>query len=107
MGALHLNEENFDQEVINSEIPVLVDFWAEWCGPCRMVGPVIDSLADQYQGKVKIAKLNVDESRDIAVKYNIQSIPTMMIFVKGQVVDGLTGAHSEQNIKNKLDKHLV
>lgn len=106
MGALHLNEKNFDQEVINSEIPVLVDFWAEWCGPCRMVGPVIESLADQYQGKFKIAKLNVDESRDIAAKYNIQSIPTMMIFVKGQVVDGLTGAQPEQNIKSKLDKHI-
>jgi thioredoxin len=106
MGALHISDANFQQEVIKSDIPVLVDCWAEWCGPCRMVGPILDKLADEYKGKFKIAKLNVDENRSTAMKYNIQSIPTMMIFVKGEVVDGLLGAHPENNIRQKLDKYV-
>jgi thioredoxin len=106
MGAFHVTDKDFDKEVINSEIPVLVDCWAEWCGPCRMVGPVIDKLADEYKGKFKITKLNVDENRATSTKYQIQSIPTMMIFVKGEVVDGLVGAHPEASIKAKLDKYI-
>ena len=105
MAALHLNEENFEQEVIKSEIPVLVDFWAEWCGPCKMVGPTIEKLSEEYKGKVKIAKLDVDSNQNIAAKYSIQSIPTMMIFVKGQVVDGMMGAQPESAIKSRLDKY--
>lgn len=106
MAALHVTDANFEQEVVKSDIPVLVDFWAEWCGPCRMVGPTIEKLADEYQGRFKIAKLDVDNNRQTAMNYNIQSIPTMMIFVKGQVVDGLIGAQGEPAIKAKLDKYL-
>ncbi len=106
MGALHVTDSDFDKEVINSDLPVLVDCWAEWCGPCRMVGPIVDRLADEYAGKFKISKLDVDSNRETAVKYNIQSIPTMLIFVKGQVVDGLIGAHPEANIRAKLDKYI-
>jgi thioredoxin len=106
MGALHVTDKDFEKEVEKSQIPVLVDCWAEWCGPCRMVGPVIDKLADEYQGKFKIAKLNVDENRTISAKYQIQSIPTMLIFVNGEVVDGLVGAHPEQSIRAKLDKYI-
>ncbi|MDD3045027.1 MAG: thioredoxin [Candidatus Delongbacteria bacterium] len=106
MGALHVNDADFEKEVVKSDIPVLVDCWAEWCGPCRMVGPTIDKLADEYKGKFKITKLNVDDNRVTGSKYNIQSIPTMMIFVNGEVVDGLVGAHPEANIRAKLDKYI-
>lgn len=106
MGALHVHDADFEKEVIKSDIPVLVDCWAEWCAPCRMVGPVIEKLADEYQGKFKIAKLDVDHNRETAMNYNIQSIPTMLIFVNGEVVDGLIGAHPEANIKAKLDKYI-
>jgi thioredoxin len=106
MGALHVSDKDFNKEVIKSDIPVLVDCWAEWCGPCRMVGPIIDKLADEYKGKIKIAKLDVDHNRETATKYQIQSIPTMMIFVKGEVVDGLIGAHPEAGIRAKLDKYI-
>lgn len=106
MAALHVTDATFEKEVIKSDIPVLVDFWAEWCGPCRMVGPTIEKLADEYQGRFKIAKLDVDNNRQTAMNYNIQSIPTMMIFVKGQVVDGIIGAQGEPAIKAKLDKYL-
>ncbi|HXK48841.1 MAG TPA: thioredoxin [Clostridiales bacterium] len=106
MGALHVHDADFEKEVVKSDIPVLVDCWAEWCGPCRMVGPTIDKLADEYKGKFKIAKLNVDENRVTSSKYAIQSIPTMMIFVNGEVVDGLIGAHPEANIRAKLDKYI-
>lgn len=107
MGALHVTDKDFNQEVIKSDIPVLVDCWAEWCGPCRMVGPVIDKLADEYKGKIKVTKLDVDHNQNTAMKYQIQSIPTMMIFVKGEVVDGFIGAHPEASIRAKLDKYLT
>ena len=106
MAALHVTDATFEQEVVKSDIPVLVDFWAEWCGPCRMVGPTIEKLAEEYQGRFKIAKLDVDNNSQTAAKYSIQSIPTMMIFVKGQVVDGMVGAQGEPAIKAKLDKYL-
>jgi len=106
MGALHVSDADFEKEVVNSEIPVLVDCWAEWCAPCRMVGPTIDKLADEYQGKFKLTKLNVDENTVTASKYAIQSIPTMMIFVGGKLVDGLIGAHPEANIRAKLEEHI-
>ncbi|MFO7810854.1 MAG: thioredoxin [Candidatus Delongbacteria bacterium] len=106
MAALHVTDATFEEEVIKSEIPVLVDFWAEWCGPCKMVGPTIEKLSEDYKGKVKIAKLDVDSNQNIAAKYSIQSIPTMMIFVKGQVVDGMMGAQPESAIKSRLDKYV-
>ena len=107
MAALHVTDATFEEEVIKSNIPVLIDCWAEWCAPCRMVGPVIEKLADEYAGKFKIAKLDVDNNRESSAKYSITSIPTMLIFVNGEVVDGLIGAHPEANIKAKLEQHLA
>ncbi len=93
---------NFAQEVLNSDVPVLVDFWAPWCGPCRMVAPIVDEIAQEYQGKLKVVKLNTDENQEIAVKYGIRSIPTIGIFNNGQVVDGIIGAVPKQMLINKI-----
>jgi thioredoxin 1 len=93
---------NFDQEVLKSDIPVVVDFWAPWCGPCRMVAPVMEQLADEYAGKVKIVKVNTDENQQVAYKYGIRSIPTIGIFKGGEVVDGVIGAVPKQYLEEKL-----
>ena len=99
-------DNNFDQEVLKSDIPVLVDFWAPWCGPCRMVSPLVDELAEELTGKLKVVKVNTDENQEIAVKYGIRSIPTLGIFKDGNIVDGLIGAVPKQTIKNKVLPHL-
>jgi thioredoxin 1 len=99
-------DTNFDQEVLKSDIPVLVDFWAPWCGPCRMVSPLVDELAEELTGKLKVVKVNTDENQEIAVKYGIRSIPTLGIFKDGNIVDGLVGAVPKQAIKEKLLPHL-
>ncbi len=96
--ALIITNDNYTQEVENSEIPVLLDFWAEWCPPCKMLGPVIDGLSDKYKGKVKIAKINVDESAELAQKFNVSSIPTLVLINKGEIVKQQTGALPEQSI---------
>ncbi len=96
------NDFNFENEVLNSEVPVLVDFWAPWCGPCKMVAPIIDEIAQEYQGKLKVVKLNTDDNQNIAVKYGIRSIPTLGIFNNGQIVDGVIGAVPKNMIENKL-----
>jgi thioredoxin 1 len=106
MSALHLDEKNFETEVLKSSLPVLVDFWAEWCGPCKMVGPIIDQLAVELAGKIKIAKVNVDESPELAGKFNVMSIPTMLIFKGGQPVDQLVGAMPKDKLLDKLKSHL-
>ena len=98
---------NFDQEVLKSDIPVLVDFWAPWCGPCRMVSPLVDELAEEFTGKLKVVKVNTDENQEIAVKYGIRSIPTLGIFKDGNIVDGLIGAVPKQTIKEKVLPHLI
>ena len=94
-------DTNFDQEVLKSDIPVLVDFWAPWCGPCRMVSPLVDELAEELTGKLKVVKVNTDENQEIAVKYGIRSIPTLGIFKDGNIVDGVVGAVPKQTIKAK------
>lgn len=102
-----LTQDNFDQEVGQFGGTVLVDFWAPWCGPCRMVAPIVDELAKEYQGKAKIAKLNTDEAPDIAGRYGIRSIPTMLFFKNGQVVQQLVGAYPKTKIVEKLQSALA
>jgi len=101
--ALNLTEANFQSEVIDSNVPVLVDFWAEWCGPCKMIGPVIDQVSAELDGQAKVAKVNVDEARDLAVKYNVRSIPLLLFFKNGEVKDQIVGANvTKDQLKAKL-----
>lgn len=101
--ALNLTDANFQSEVIDSDKPVLVDFWAEWCGPCKMIGPVIDQVASELDGVAKVAKVNVDDSRDLAVKYNVRSIPLLLFFKNGEVKDQIVGASvTKDQLKAKL-----
>ncbi len=102
-----LNETNFAEEVLNSKTPVLVDFWAEWCGPCRMLAPTIDELAREYdQQKIKICKLNVDENPKLAAKYGIMAIPTVIIFKDGQPVEQITGVRNKKEYVNIINKYI-
>ena len=105
-NALELTSANFEAEVTKSDLPVLVDFWAPWCGPCRMVGPIVDALAVKYAGRVKVGKVNVDEAGDIAGKFGIRSIPTLIIFKGGQQVDAVVGAVPEADLAARLDRVL-
>ncbi len=105
-NLIEFTNDNFEAEALQSDKPVLVDFWAEWCGPCRMVGPTVEELAEEYAGKVKVGKLNVDNAREVAAKYGIRSIPTLMIFKGGQVADTVIGAQPKDSLKAFLDKNL-
>jgi thioredoxin 1 len=106
MATKEVNSSSFEAEVLQSELPVLVDFWAPWCGPCKALTPTIDKLASELDGKVKIVKLNIDESPEIAGKYSIMSIPTLLIFDKGNVSDQLVGLVQKEKIMDKLNKHI-
>ncbi len=106
MAEIHLTQSNWEEEVLNSDIPVLVDFWAPWCGPCRMVAPVVSEIAEEYKGKLKVGKLNTDEEPEIAVRYGIMSIPTLMIFKNGEVVDQIIGAVPKEYLVEKLQQVL-
>lgn len=101
-----VTDENFQEEVLESELPVLVDFWAPWCGPCRMVAPVVEEIAEEYVGRLKVAKLNTDENTKTAFEYGIMSIPTLGIFRDGQMIDSIIGAVPKRILKAKLDDHL-
>jgi thioredoxin 1 len=101
---LSLTKENFAQMVLQSPVPVLVDFWAEWCGPCKMIAPLLDELADEYDGKAKIGKVNIDEQQALAAEYGVRAIPTLLLFNKGQVADQIVGARSKRDFKNSLDR---
>ncbi len=101
--VIMLNEENFDDIVLKSEQRVLVDFWAEWCGPCKMVGPIIDDIASEYAGKAVVGKLNVDQSGTIAQRYGVMSIPTMIIFENGQEKERVVGFRPKQDLARLLD----
>ena len=101
--ALKLTDANFQTEVIDSDLPVLVDFWAEWCGPCKMIGPVIDQVATDLDGVAKVGKVNVDDARELAVKYNVRSIPLLLFFKNGEVKDQIVGASvTKDQLKAKL-----
>lgn len=105
--ATQVTDGNFDQEVLKSSIPVLVDFWAPWCGPCRAMGPIIDELATEFEGKVKICKMNVDENSASPSKFGIRAIPTLILFKDGEVVDQTTGAVSKSSIKDMIAKKAL
>jgi len=104
--ALTLTNDNFQNEVLDYQGVVLVDFWAPWCGPCRMVGPIIEELATEYEGRAKIGKVNTDENMALSSNYNIMSIPTMIIFKDGKAVDQIMGAQPKQAIVSQIDKWL-
>jgi len=106
MKPLELNETNFEQEVLKAAIPVLVDFWAVWCGPCKMIAPIVDEFAVEYEGKLKIAKVDVDNQQQIAMQYGVRSIPTLLIFKDGKVVEQIVGAAPKKLLVDKLSKHL-
>jgi thioredoxin 1 len=104
MSLLHLTDGNFKKEVLESELPVLVDFWAPWCGPCKMVAPVIEELAKDYSSKIKIGKVDVDNNSQTATSYGIMSIPTLIFFKNGKVTDQVVGALSKSELKNKIEE---
>jgi thioredoxin len=106
-GNVHqVSDAGFEGDVLKSDTPVLVDFWAPWCGPCRSVAPLVDDLANQYQGKLKVAKINVDESSQVAMKYQVTSIPTFILFKNGQVADRMLGAMQRSEFVKFIDRNL-
>jgi thioredoxin 1 len=102
-----INEQNFGQEVTSSNVPVMLDFWAEWCGPCKMIAPSLSELADEYKGKVKIGKVNVDENQSLAVKFHISGIPAVFMMKGGEVIDQLVGARSKKDFKAMIDRAIA
>ncbi len=102
-----VSDQNFAEEVLKSREPVLIDFWAPWCGPCRLVSPIVEELADEYKGKIKVGKMNVDENERTAYKYGIRSIPTIMLFKDGRPVDQIIGAVPKHILKKMIDKNLI
>jgi thioredoxin 1 len=106
MKPIELNDTNFQNEVLDSEKPVLVDFWAVWCGPCRMVAPVVEEIAKEYNGKLKVGKLDVDNNPEVSKKFLIRSIPTLMVFKGGKVVEQIIGALPKRNLLDKVTPHI-
>ncbi|MBE19065.1 MAG: thioredoxin [Thaumarchaeota archaeon] len=102
--VLHVNQNSFDEEVLKSQIPVFVDFWAEWCGPCRAIAPVLESLAEDYNGKVKIVKINVDKETDLANKYNVSAIPSLIIVKDGKEIDRIVGGATKEVYAERINK---
>lgn len=106
MSIKAVSDQTFEQEVLGSELPVLVDYWAEWCGPCKMIAPILDEVSKDYAGKLQIAKLNVDENRDVPAKFGIRGIPTLMLFKKGALAATKVGALSKSQLTLFLDSNL-
>ena len=103
MNEVRLTNNNFKDEVLNSDIPVLVDFWATWCGPCRMVAPIVEEIADEYDGRIKVGKVNVDEEPELAMQFRVASIPTLMVFKNGQLVNTAVGYRPKADILALFD----
>ena len=106
-AAVSIDEANFDSEVTKSAQPVLVDFWAEWCGPCKMIAPLLDELASEYDGRIKIGKVNIDDHQSLATQHGIRAIPTLLVFKNGEVAEQIVGARSKRDLKASLDRVLV
>jgi thioredoxin 1 len=101
---LQVSDDNFEEEIIKADLPALVDFWAEWCGPCRMVGPIVEELAKEYEGKIKVAKMDVDKNRQTPAKFGIRNIPTLIFFKNGEVAQTIIGAQPKGNLEEELKK---
>ena len=106
MNLAQVTEKDFETQVVKSELPVLVDFWAEWCGPCRMISPILEELARNWAGKLKIVKVNIDDEQELAARFNVMSIPTMLLFKNGQVVEQLVGAMPKEQLMGKIRAKL-
>lgn len=106
MKPIEVTDENFKQEVLDSTVPVLLDFWAEWCGPCKMIAPVVEQLAAEFQGKLKVGKVDVDSNQQTSMQFGIRSIPTLLIFKNGKVVEQIVGAVPKAALADKVSKHL-
>jgi thioredoxin 1 len=105
-NTVTFSDSTFDTDVLNAQVPVLVDFWAKWCGPCRMMGPTVDSIADEYAGRVKVGKVDVDDNNGTAMRYNIRGIPTLLLFKDGKIVDQRVGAVGKTDVQKMIEAHL-
>ena len=106
MAAIEITDKNFESEVLKSDLPVLVDFWAQWCGPCKMISPIIEELSNEFVGRMKVAKVNVDDVQDVAIQFNVMSIPTLILFKAGKPVTQVVGAMSKDQLLAKINPNL-
>jgi len=106
MAVLNIDDKNFESEVLKSELPVLVDFWAEWCGPCKAIAPIVEEVSKELDGKLKVGKVNVEEAQDLAAKYNVMSIPTLLIFKGGEPVEQIVGAVGKDQLLEKINSQI-